>query len=540
VVQARPLTALPPAPVKANRLQREAGAVCAELLPVRPFPLDMTAWTLPGWFAILARMVAEVPAIRIDVRQMFPEVDGVVTQLLPPEPHPTWRTLTTPGRVRSRLHRYDPARWTADPRYAAFERRLGELRDHDPVAMGWRELMAVPEEVFDLLNRFVDVRIDYLPAVAVSVLRLRVWLAVLGMSAEFWPLLAGQATHTRAANDELQAIARKIQHTSAWAEAFATLDGPELTAAVWHADAFHPLRDALQRWLDAYGHRETTSAALVSSPSWAEDPELLLGSLRGLVAQPPGRDTASDPGAVERRIRDRRRVRFTGSAGRVLRAAKAARAGMTFREDTHFHALRVRPVLRGALLEAGRRLAQSGVLAEPHDIFHLKLDEVRQLSGPASLSPEQQSKLRQLVRDRRRKRAEFGEAPLISPATLYPGLARPAPNALVSGTPGGGGRATGLVRVIRQPSEFGDVQPGEVLVCPYTNPSWTPLFQLAAAVVADSGSFGSHAAIVAREYGIPAVMGTGNGTQVLHDGLPVTVDGLRGDVVAADHAQTHG
>lgn len=89
------------------------------------------------------------------------------------------------------------------------------------------------------------------------------------------------------------------------------------------------------------------------------------------------------------------------------------------------------------------------------------------------------------------------------------------------------------MRIIRGPSEFGRLRTGDVLVCPYTNPAWTPLFEAAVAVVADAGSFGSHAAIVAREYGIPAVMGTGNGSQVLTEGMVVVVDGARGHVVAA-------
>ena len=68
-------------------------------------------------------------------------------------------------------------------------------------------------------------------------------------------------------------------------------------------------------------------------------------------------------------------------------------------------------------------------------------------------------------------------------------------------------------------------------MCPYTNPSWTPLFQRAAAVVVDAGGLASHAAIVAREYGIPAVMGTGTGTKVLQDGQQVLVDGSAGLVL---------
>jgi pyruvate,water dikinase len=102
---------------------------------------------------------------------------------------------------------------------------------------------------------------------------------------------------------------------------------------------------------------------------------------------------------------------------------------------------------------------------------------------------------------------------------------------LLRGTPGSPGVAEGPVRIIRDGSEFGKLRSGEVLVAPYTNPAWTPLFQRAAAVVVDGGGAASHAAIVAREYGIPAVMGTSEGTQKLTDGQRVMVDGDQGRVV---------
>jgi rifampicin phosphotransferase len=89
---------------------------------------------------------------------------------------------------------------------------------------------------------------------------------------------------------------------------------------------------------------------------------------------------------------------------------------------------------------------------------------------------------------------------------------------------------------VHDESEFASLRDGEVLVCPYTNPTWTPLFSLAAAVVVDAGGAASHAAIVAREHGIPAVMGTRNGTRVLADGQRVVVDGDAGTVVLAGTA----
>ncbi len=96
--------------------------------------------------------------------------------------------------------------------------------------------------------------------------------------------------------------------------------------------------------------------------------------------------------------------------------------------------------------------------------------------------------------------------------------------------PASAGRASGLVRVIRGPDEFADLQPGEILVAPLTAPAWTPLFRLAAGVVTDVGSAAAHASIIAREYGIPAVVGCGDATSRLRTGMRVTVDGTTGNV----------
>jgi pyruvate,water dikinase len=105
--------------------------------------------------------------------------------------------------------------------------------------------------------------------------------------------------------------------------------------------------------------------------------------------------------------------------------------------------------------------------------------------------------------------------------------------AIVSGWPASPGRATGSVRVVMGPDEFDALQPGEILVAPITAPAWTPLFTLAAAVVTDVGTAASHASIISREYGIPAVVGCGDATARLRTGMRVTVDGGTGNVEPA-------
>ncbi len=99
-----------------------------------------------------------------------------------------------------------------------------------------------------------------------------------------------------------------------------------------------------------------------------------------------------------------------------------------------------------------------------------------------------------------------------------------------SSTPASPGRVTGSVRVIRHAGEFDQLLPGEILVAPLTAPAWTPLFNRAAAVVTDVGSAASHASIIAREYGIPAIVGTGDATARLQTGMRVTVDGGTGNI----------
>ena len=102
------------------------------------------------------------------------------------------------------------------------------------------------------------------------------------------------------------------------------------------------------------------------------------------------------------------------------------------------------------------------------------------------------------------------------------------------GLPASGGRAAGTARIVRGPAEFGLLQDGEVLLCPATDPAWTPLFALAGAVVAERGGPLAHAAIVAREYGIPAVLGAHGATSAVADGARILVDGDAGRLEPLD------
>jgi pyruvate,water dikinase len=201
------------------------------------------------------------------------------------------------------------------------------------------------------------------------------------------------------------------------------------------------------------------------------------------------------------------------------------------------------PLMRRAVRRLGELLHERDQLADPDEVFFITRDE---LLAALSRSDGRRDLGAEAVR---RRAACDGQRRLVPPLVIgevapmfkrFMGAAEEAVRMRsASGEPGlrgiaaSPGRVTGPVRVIRSASEFDRLQPGDVLVAPITTPAWTPLFATAAAVVTDTGGVASHSSIVAREYGIPAVVGTGDATRRLRDGQIVTVDGAAGLVQPA-------
>ncbi|MCA2221678.1 PEP/pyruvate-binding domain-containing protein [Nonomuraea aurantiaca] len=519
LVQARPMTALPPAPVGSlNPVQRKVGSVLLEYLPVRPYPIDMTTWLPYGPAGMMAKVAAAF-GIKGVFEDFLQEEDGVVYRLVPRSPRVTAGLMAIPFRLVRRARRYDPARWTEDPRFQTFLAANRELAARDMGSMPWPELIRVPRQALDLVQPVTDLRTDYLPGTGLALLRLLMAVKLLRRGALFGELMTGARTRTSDANQALEALAEEARATGA-------LDADPMPSG---------FAAKLRDFFAEYGHRETVTPILVTPPTWGEAPEIVLGTIRVLASKPPTPAPAVDGvavgvgGAVERLLRHPL-LRAGRRRARVVRWVEAARAGHAFREDSHFYFTLPLPILRRSLLEIGARLRDAAVLQRPEDVFHLRLEELESIKDLAA-SDECLDELRAAVQQRAAKREELSGVRLIDPRAIFP--VRDAGTAIVTGTPAGGGSATGPVKVIRDPAEFGSLTSGDVLVCPYTNPSWTPLFQRAAAVVVDTGSAASHAAIVAREYGIPAVMGTAGGTSTLVDGQVVTVDGDAGTVVIA-------
>ncbi|MDT0167776.1 PEP/pyruvate-binding domain-containing protein [Pseudarthrobacter sp. BRE9] len=530
LVQARPITALPPQPLRLSPFQRLVGPFFLEMFQVRPYPLDVSGWMQRGILAMLHGMAGSVGVSFPPLQKLLPEEDGVVLRLVPPVPKPTVRTLAAPFSLVRRARRYDPARWTKDHRFAAFLAGIGRLKAQDPRALPWQGVIALAEDAFATMRGITELRISYLPAVFLSQLKLRLMLLLLGKRKLAQALIAGAQTRTSQANGALEQLAAQVRSSQELTRLFTRLQAGELLGALEQGQEFADFRSSLREFLAEYGHRETVSVVLSSAPTWSDAPDVVLALISSMTGdRPPSTDQTGE--AVQDLMRHPA-LRIPALRRRLLADVATAKAGMAFREDTHFYATMVLPPLRRSLLDLGRRLTETGVLAEPGEVHNLRFEELSAMHDGGALPAADQERYRRLVLARAAKRRELEGIPLLEPGSLFT-RSRSGKGALLSGTPASRGQAKGTVRIIRGPEEFGLLRSGEILVCPYTNPSWTPLFQRAAAVVVDLGGIGSHAAIVAREYGIPAVMGTGSGTRTLVDGQTVIVDGSAGRVTAA-------
>ncbi|MFD4243154.1 PEP/pyruvate-binding domain-containing protein [Streptomyces sp. NPDC058525] len=523
LLQARPMTALPPPPVRLNRAQRLIGSILLEMLPYRPYPIDMTTWLPHGPAGLMAEMMNRF-GFRGGFQGFLTEQDGVVDRMIPKPPQPTPRAVLAPFRLVRLARRYDAGEWTNDPRYTRFVTDIAELSGRDVTALEWARLVRMPRRTLELGKPMALLRGDYLPRLAVTLARLWPILAVLRRTSLLGDLIGGGRTRTEDANRMLEALAEQARREPALAEAVDRLDPAAL-------DPFPEFRARFETFLAEYGSRETETVLLVTSPTWGESPEVVLGLISALASAPKADAPTSRADAALHQLLPHPLLRGRRARGRIERLVTTARTGLAFREDSHFAMTASLPVLRRALLEIGQRLREAGVLADREDVYHLRLEEIEALGDPAALTEPQKERLRATVRARTARRDELDGVRLIDPAAVFP--RKDGGDALVTGTPASSGTVTGPVRIVRGPAEFARLRSGDVLVCPQTNPSWTPLFQRAAAVVVDSGAVASHAAIVAREYGIPAVMGTANGCSVLTDGRRVTVDGGTGRVTAA-------
>lgn len=295
----------------------------------------------------------------------------------------------------------------------------------------------------------------------------------------------------------------------------------------------------LHGFLDRYGHRAVAEIDL-GMPRWSEKPDHILGMISNYLhvvdpEQAPDRQFARAEEHAEARIRslvERARVRSRIRARVVEFCLRRTRQLSGLRELPKFYIVLALAEMHRQLNAIGIELARSGAIAAADDVYFLEFDEVRVGLRGADLKGIVAGRHRLYdveLRRRRIPRLLLSDGTDVEAAVM---AKSPASGAL-AGTPASAGTATGTVRVILDPVGA-HLEPGEILVAPSTDPGWTPLFMTAGALVMEMGGVISHGAVVAREYGIPAVVGVPDATTRLRTGETVTVDGSAGTVRQMD------
>ncbi|HEX5813345.1 MAG TPA: PEP/pyruvate-binding domain-containing protein, partial [Pseudonocardia sp.] len=343
---------------------------------------------------------------------------------------------------------------------------------------------------------------------------------------------------------QLWALAQQVRADPASAAELGAADAdPDLGAL---ASRFHAgdlpavLQDGLAAFLRRYGHRAVAEIDL-GMPRWSEQPEHVLGVLANYLRLSTTGDGDPDAApdarfAAGQRVAEQAIVDVVARVGRRSRwraravgfALGRVRALVGLREAPKDHLVRLIALARAELAAVGVELAARGLLDAPDDVFFCDLRDVRAAVAGTDQRARGAARREEYARELRRRHVP---RVLLSDGTEPEALARadvPDDGALV-GTPASAGTVTATARVVLDPVGA-RLEPGEVLVAPSTDPGWTPLFLTAGALVMEMGGANSHGAVVAREYGIPAVVGVPDATTRITTGARLTVDGAAGRV----------
>jgi phosphohistidine swiveling domain-containing protein len=423
--------------------------------------------------------------------------------------------------VTDALRRLRPERGTPAEAVAAFDRLLALVREQ------W-------------VVHFLTV----IPVHAAREVLHDAYVERLGKDDELEPyrLIEGIPNETLEADERLWSVAELARQLDV-ADVVMELPGDAALRALATTHHGREVLGELSGYLRRFGGRSRLHE--LSEPRDAERPEMVLETVRLFLEHP--RDLAA-----ERRARARTRDELEASVlARISDADERGEfAGLLANvvaavalEETHAYHIDYPGLAatREALLGFGRRLVAEGRLDRSADVFMLRREELRSAVADAwgeGLQALAEQRAAELAHARATQPKPFLGPPPESPAELpamvakfygVPGTASHEGD-LIRGTAASAGKATGIARLVRDARDFSRLTAGDVLVSPTTTPAWTPVFTSIGGLVTDSGGILCHAAVVAREYGLPAVVGTDAATRLIPDGALVSVDGTTGEV----------
>ncbi|MDA0791321.1 MAG: PEP-utilizing enzyme [Proteobacteria bacterium] len=353
--------------------------------------------------------------------------------------------------------------------------------------------------------------------------------------------LSGFKSRIMQANDALFEIARVIRANDELGLLILATPARRLMRELEARSDTRQILGDIDAYLQEYGHQGYSLD--FCEPTQQEDPSALFVTLKNMV-----RRKDYDPKQHEEEAR-RKKEKALKDISELLDGLKYwqfryrlwfANKYYPMREESCFVLGMAWPVLRPMAAELGRRMVEVGTFKRADDVYHMysaELDEAMQLRADHKGKPElgELAEQRRELRERRKRLHPPGTCP--PEASELPGIAfketqikNDDTSDTLMGIPVSPGTVTAEASVIMNPSEFSNMIPGSILVCPMTSPAWTQLFAHAQGLVTDIGGILGHGSIVAREYGIPAVVGTGNCTQRIKHGQMIEVDGDGGTV----------
>lgn len=365
-----------------------------------------------------------------------------------------------------------------------------------------------------------------------------------------YQLLAGTEPFTIRANREFWQICHLALSEPAVHEILLQTPEAEVMAALEASAAGQPFLEAFENYLGRYG-KQGKANDYINYPSWHEDPTQVIATLKNCLIQPD-----KDVIAELQRVHTQREEAVTMARSHLsiyprpvteqfeflLKVARTAQ--FILEEHTYWIELPVTYHARQISLALGQRFRAADAITDADDVFYLTYKELKMAAATSPLASQHE-----LVRQRRPELTQF--AKIAPPATLGPvptetppphpvlyavqkvNLAPPKNDAEpdgFSGYPGSPGIVKGRVRILHTPEDAHKLLSGDILVTLTTSVSWTPLFTIIGGVVTDHGGILCHSAVVAREMGIPAVVGTGQATNLLRDGQMIEVNGNTGAV----------
>ncbi|MEJ2011276.1 MAG: PEP/pyruvate-binding domain-containing protein, partial [Anaerolineales bacterium] len=336
---------------------------------------------------------------------------------------------------------------------------------------------------------------------------------------------------------------RAIKADPASQAAFQSTSSADLAQMYLRESLPETAQHELAGFLDQYGMRGLGEID-IGRPRWAENPTPIVQTLQSYLlieSGPLAPDAVFQRSAqkAEHAVRTLEEAARFSSGGwlksRIVHAlARRVRIYAGLRESPKYYIVQILSIVRRLLMEAGENLVREGLLWQPDDVFYLYIEELE------SLARGEVREWRELIKERRERyvreflRRQIPRLLVSDGRAFYEGmLPGEGDQKVLKGSGVSPGVVEGLARVVLDP-HAANLQPGEILVCPGTDPSWTPLFLASGGLVMELGGLMTHGAIIAREYGIPAVVGVDRATERIQTGVRIRVDGSQGIVELLD------